>query len=58
MMMFVAGYDHWFQGLENRLGIANDVIAFFCWAVPTVAMAMVYVLLMYKGTQAARYANR
>jgi len=54
----VAGYDHWFQGLENRLGIANDVIAFFCWAVPTVAMAMVYVLLMYKGTQAARYANR
>ena len=35
-----------------------EAIAIAVWLVPTIAMVLVYLVLLYKGTRGARYANR
>lgn len=47
-----------FRGVGRAFRIDDDVVAFLFWLLPTAGSFLLDVVLVWKGTVAARYANR
>ena len=50
--------EDWFDELEDVFFIDDEILAFFFWLLPNLACLLLYVLLVWRATTAARYANR
>lgn len=54
---FYMNEAHIFREFEVWLRIDDDVLAFFTWMVPSTALAIIYLVWLYKGTRGAIHAN-
>ena len=58
IMAYYMSWHRWFYDMERSWGLSRGVVSFFIWLVPSLAMPITYLVLLYKGTKGARYANR
>ena len=56
--LFFGHEENWFNELEKLTRIDDDLLAFGFMALPHSAWLSGLVILMWKGTAAARYANK
>jgi len=57
MVMIMAQLD-WFTGLSNRLMVDDELLIVLAWLVPNFLCLLLFMWLLWRVTEAARYANR
>lgn len=56
--LFAVDRAHWLKHAARWLRVDDEALVGLCWGAPTLMMFIVFLVLLYRGTMAARYANR